>query len=73
MIALSPQHLDTKLEAVKHHASQMRALAIGTKVKTARLWLFRKDLLAILRQHAAIQAKSVGLPESYCEIVYRLG
>jgi len=73
VVVLSSQHLDTKLEAVKHHASQMRALAIGTKVKTARLGLFRKDLLAILRQHAAIQAKSVGLPESYCEIVYRLG
>jgi len=51
----------------------LRALAIGTKLKTAKLGLFRKDLLEILRQHAAMQARCVGLPQGYCEIVYRLG
>ena len=73
VVALSPEHLYTKLEAVKHHASQMRALEIGTKLKTAKLSLLGKDLLEILRQYAAMQAQSVGLPEGYCEIVYRVG
>jgi hypothetical protein len=54
----SPQYLDAKLKAVKHHPSQTRALTIATKVKTAKLALFR-DRLAILRQHAAIQDQSV--------------
>jgi len=61
-IALSPEHLNAKLEAVKHHASQIKALTIGTKLRTAKLGLFRKNLSDILTRYAAMQAEFVGLP-----------
>jgi LmbE family N-acetylglucosaminyl deacetylase len=72
VVLLSTQDLDTKLDAVKHHASQIKALTVDTRLRTALPELSGQDLSDILKEYSAMQARFVGLPGRYCEIVYRI-